>query len=329
MIAQKVIPPMVGGLGGGTIGLDHPKKAVAVMSKLPPAHLADAAPYLDPRAAENLVPMLPAEAIILGAKELFRRRDYITAARFVDFITAEHSPALERELDDEGLVRTAIYTQSADRLSNVIRLFAPTRIRRMIITAVTGPTDLRLGALSMIARIDDDLQTMIGDIVFDETDSTVVTDLLRTVVREGAVAELLTIASHPSPASLDMVAANPAMKDQQTLEAAVQTAAGQELWSGLMDIVERVDEDTQRRVMGIVRGLDEGRLAALAHIATERHLWPVLLRILASQDADTQRRIAKTWRDVSSVDKTSLDRHIQALGLSEISKPIREELALA
>lgn len=326
-VAQVAIPPLVGGLAGGALGVDHPDKAAGVLSRLSADYMADAAPYLDPRTLKVLAPVVPAGPLIPAAKELLRRRDYVTASRFIEFATPELIRAFESALDDdEGVLRVAAYTHSADRLSEIVRMLPEARVSSIIKTGATGSSELRLATISLVSRIDDELKRQAGDILFDGLESAALSGFLETVLEEGAVAELLTLTAQLSPAALDMAAANSVLTAPSTVETLVKVAAERRLWHGLLDVVERAGSDVQRHAVGVLEQLPGDALSAVAETATERHLWPVLLRILAGHEPQTQTRIGGTWRRLKAVKRTALRDHIRDLGLQDELQPLRDAL---
>lgn len=187
-VAEAAIPPLVGGRAGGALGVDHPDKAVGVLSKLSPGYMADAAPYLDPRTLKVLAPQMPPGPLIPAAQELLRRRDYITAARFIEFATPELIRAFERALDDdEGVLQVAAFTHADEQLSAIVRLLPPERICSIVTTAVRGREQLQTAALSLLARIDSGLQAHVGEALRDGLDTEVLSDL-RGLIQQRAEA---------------------------------------------------------------------------------------------------------------------------------------------
>jgi hypothetical protein len=227
-VAQAAVSPMVGGLAGGALGVDHPHMAAGVLSRLSPTYMADAAPYLDPRALKVLAPMVPPAPLVPAAKEMLRRRDYITAARFIEFATPELIRAFEPALDDaEGVLQVAAYTHAADKLSEIIRMLPEERLRLIVEAGATGTTELRLAAISLLARLDADLQARVGDTLFDLVDSETVSDFMTTVVREGAGDDLLAFAFGLAPAALELaIAAAETTGDPAVLAVLRDAAAG-------------------------------------------------------------------------------------------------------
>lgn len=193
-VAQAAVPPLVGGRAGGALGVDHPDKAAGVLSRLSAEYMADAAPYLDPRALKVLAPRVPPGPLIPAAKELLARKDYVTAARFVEFATPELLRAFEEALDDdEGVLRVASYTHSDERLCDIVRALPLVRIASIITTAADGPADLHLALFSLVSRLDDELRREVGDLLFSELDDPVLTRVIDTVVDNDAQPQLMAI----------------------------------------------------------------------------------------------------------------------------------------
>lgn len=193
-VAQAAIPALVGGRAGGALGVDHPDKAAGVLSRLSPGYMADAAPYLDPRALKVLAPKVPAGPLIPAAKELLARKDYVTAARFVEFATPELIRAFEEALDDdEGVLRVASYTHSDERLCDIVRTLPLVRVASLITTAANATAELQMALISLVSRLDDELRREVGDLLFSELDDPVLTKVIDTVVANDALSQLMAI----------------------------------------------------------------------------------------------------------------------------------------
>lgn len=156
-VAHAAIPPLVGGRVGGALGLDHPEKGQAVLAKLRPAYMADAAPYLDPRAVADLAPTIPAELLLDVARELLHRKAFALAGMFLEFTTPEQIDVLVAGVSDNaGLLHAAARVHPSDKLSAIVRRIPEVRMRE-VLSAASGSRDLHAVAGSVLSRIDDDL----------------------------------------------------------------------------------------------------------------------------------------------------------------------------
>ena len=223
-VAQRAVPPEVAGRVGGAVGLAHSDRAVGVLSGLKPAYLADAAPYVDPRVIPHFAPRLPAKLLIPAAKELLRRRDYLTASRFVEFATDEHIVAFEKAIDDdEGIILTGVLVSDTKVMNDIMRAAGPDRSLRMARTAADGAKPEVLAALlSLLNRIDPELARPAVTELLGHPDARRVTYVLDVAAAEGVVVETLAVS-----AALD----DDALARLTSLEAWHRLAGAAESWA--------------------------------------------------------------------------------------------------
>ncbi|MET8876685.1 hypothetical protein [Nocardia sp. NPDC004604] len=322
-LVQRIVPPLMGGRAAGAVGIAHPKRAAEAVGMVDPKYVADCAPYIDPHTVGKLAEIAPTEPIVRIANELLRRRDYVTAGPFLGYATTPLIRAIEAGVpDDAGLILSAAYAYSASNISAIVRqlLTGPLdRVPRMLATVLAGSTDLRLAAVSVFARCDEDVLEALGDILLDIGPPEAITDLASTVIEHGAINDLLRFTAYLSPSALDTVAANPITADTAAMSALVAALAQQTdpiLWRGLLNLVERTELDVQRRIGASLLELPESTLAALPAIATTGHLRPTLLRVLAGVDTDTQVRIGEIWAELPADDRDDIERGARELGLA-------------
>ncbi|WP_051180007.1 hypothetical protein [Nocardia concava] len=159
-LAQQAIPPLVAGRGAGAVGLAHPQKAAAVIRRLRPDYMADAAPHLDPLAVQILAPSIPTDALLPVAIELLRRHDHDTAGRLIEHLPANHVRYLVAHLtDDEGILRSAALARSDAQLNSLVRTIPRHRMIELLDTGMNGGDDLQVVLLSILNRLDPDLRT--------------------------------------------------------------------------------------------------------------------------------------------------------------------------
>ncbi|MCX8564372.1 hypothetical protein OS122_26120 [Mycolicibacterium mucogenicum] len=195
-VAQRAVPPEVAGRVGGAVGLAHGDRAIGVLSGLKPAYLADAAPYVDPRVIPHFAPRLPAKLLIPAAKELLRRRDYLTASRFVEFATDELIVAFERAIDDdEGIILTGVLVSDTHVMNDIMRAAGPDRSVRMARAAAAGEPEVLAALLSLLNRIDPELARPAVTELLGHPDVDVVVHVLEVARTEGVVTEVLEISA--------------------------------------------------------------------------------------------------------------------------------------
>jgi len=195
-VAHRAVPPEVAGRVGGAVGLAHGDRAIGVLSGLKPTYLADAAPYVDPRVIPHFAPRLPAKLLIPAAKELLRRRDYLTASRFVEFATDELIVAFERAIDDdEGIILTGVLVSDTNVMNDIMRAAGPDRSLRMARAAAAGKPEVLAALLSLLNRIDPELARPAVTELLGHPDVDVVMHVLEVATTEGVVTEVLEMSA--------------------------------------------------------------------------------------------------------------------------------------
>ena len=245
-VAQKALAPEVSGRAGGAVGLAHEDRAVAVLSGMKPTYLADAARYVDPRVIPHFAPKLPARLLIPTAKELLRRRDYLTASRFVEYATEQHIVDFEKAIDDdEGLVRTGALVSRPDVLNDILRVAGPDRLVRMAAAARDGSPELVVAMLSVLDRVEPELASPAIHELLGNPDIDAVSGILDVAARDGALAELLDLAAVLSDEGLRHLAAAPVLHSgsfAKRVGAAADTAARRGSWKRLKHAIGAATE---------------------------------------------------------------------------------------
>jgi len=232
--AQKSVPAEVAGRAGGALGLAHEDRAVGVLSGMKPAYLADAASYVDPRIIPHFAPKLPARLLIPTAKELLRRKDYLTASRFVEFATDELIVEFEKAIDDdEGIARTGALVFRTDVLNQILRVARPKRLVRMAASAAAGSADFVVAVLSVLSRIEPDVASPGVDELLGNPNAESVSRVLDIAVRHDAVGEVLDLSTLLAADRLHHLAAASDVSVARQIEGSADTAGRRKAWKRL------------------------------------------------------------------------------------------------
>ncbi|GHF79906.1 hypothetical protein FHX82_005829 [Amycolatopsis bartoniae] len=103
-LAEKVFGPL---LSARIAGLVDVSRGVDIAKRLSPGFLADVAAELDPRRAAGIIAGMPAPVVVRVARELARRQDWITIARFVDTLPEATIVASLEVIPEGALPRVA------------------------------------------------------------------------------------------------------------------------------------------------------------------------------------------------------------------------------
>jgi hypothetical protein len=249
-VAQKAVPAEIAGRVGGALGLAHEDRVVGVLSGMEPTYLAGAAPYVDPRVIPQFAPKLPARVLIPAAQELLRRRDYLTASRFVEYATQQHIIEFERAIDDdEGLIRTAALVWRTGVLNDILHVAGSARLVAMAAAARAGAgaPEFVTAMVSVLTRVDSDLATPAIDELLGGPDAEATSRVLSSAAREDALAELLDLASLLTEDGLHRLAAAPILRDPsfaREVGDAANTAGRRKSWIRLERAVGTLAEPT-------------------------------------------------------------------------------------
>ncbi len=189
-VTMALIPPLVAGRAAGSIGVAHPGRINDLLARLTPEFMADCSAHLDPRAVAILAPQMPPEVIVPVANELLRRKDYVTASRFIESAPDDLVRAAETGIpDDEGLLRTAVLTPSVERLGEIVKVLPWERVEQITRTAGNSDETL-LAATSLLGRMDPELCGPLATAFFGSLDDKELDKALATILDNGADAEL-------------------------------------------------------------------------------------------------------------------------------------------
>jgi hypothetical protein len=124
-LAERVFGPL---LSARIAGLVDVGRGVDIAKRLSPGFLADVAAELDPRRAAGIIAGMPAPVVVAVARELARRRDWITIARFVDTLPETTITASLEVIPDEALPQVARMLEDPARVHYVTDLLPQHRL---------------------------------------------------------------------------------------------------------------------------------------------------------------------------------------------------------
>ncbi len=126
--------------------------------------LAEVSAAIDPRSAGEVVRRIPADRIVAVAHVLLARGEYVTLARFVDYLAPETIAAVIDSVPDElELLRIGAYVESPTKLQELVGQLDPARARAMIASLRGANGDRWLEALTVAEVLDDVWQRTLGD----------------------------------------------------------------------------------------------------------------------------------------------------------------------
>jgi len=166
-------------------GLLAPSYALDLALRMSNPFLASVSAMIDPRSAGKVVAAIPADRIIAVAAVLIERGDFVTMARFVDYLSpATIGAVIESVANELHLLQIGAYVESRTKLRELIGQLALERTRKMLAALRGTDADRWLEALAIAEALDDESRGKLGDIAA-ELEPEVMRALIAVAKRHG------------------------------------------------------------------------------------------------------------------------------------------------
>ena len=310
VIAEKAIGPL---LCARTTGLLAPERAVEIAKRLRADFLADLCIELDPRSARNVIAAMPGDRVVEVSRELARRGEYITMARFVDCLDDDAIRATINDLrDDEALLRIGFFVEDKQRLSDIIDLLPRERLLNIVRVAAGGDAELWPEALAMINSIEEAQRRQMANLAA-ELEEPAIVKMITSTQAQGLWPAMLPVVSLMNSDSQRRLINLPALQNEAVLVAIIQAADSTELWQQLLQLIALMDDDSQRHLINMPALQNDAVLAAIIQAADSTNLWPQLLPLVALMDNAGQARAARVAESQGAVVVARLTDSLRAL----------------
>lgn len=164
-------------------GLLAPAHALDLAIRMSDPFLAEVSAQIDPRGAGPVIGGIPVERVVAVAALLVERRDFVTMARFVDFLAPATIGAVIASIPDElDLLHIGVFVESPAKLAELVSQLPRPRLTAMISALRGGDGSLWREALAIAALLDESWRRTLGDIAA-ELDREVLVALLEAAER--------------------------------------------------------------------------------------------------------------------------------------------------
>lgn len=244
-IALRAFPPL---LAARVAGEMTPDRAAELADRMPVEYLAEVCVHLDPRRAAPLVQRIRPGRVLGVVMELIDRGEYITLGRLLDAATEGVIHDVAMTVSTEALLRIGFYAESGAQLTRAVALLPPSRLRRVVRDALSGPRELASAGLSLIGRLtDDDLRGRLAGHAAESSVETL-TALLHTALEDDAVPALLTAVAAMPEDSRRNVLRLPALSSPEVLDQLVLAVEKHTLWQTMAALTPHMPDELRRRV---------------------------------------------------------------------------------
>lgn len=152
-VGEKVFGAM---LCARIAGLLAPPHALEIALRMPDGFLAQVSAMIDPRSAGEVVAAIPAPRIVAVAQVLVGARDFVTMARFVDYLSADTIKAVIDSIPGElDLLHIAAYVESRDKLAELVGQLEEPRVVAMLRALGNADAESMRNALAVAEMLDD------------------------------------------------------------------------------------------------------------------------------------------------------------------------------
>ena len=263
-IAQRVFPPLVCAQIAGTL---QPKRAADLVKHIDVPFLAALASQTDPRAVAHILPALPHDVLIAGAKEMNRRRDHLASGRLVGVAPPEVIPDLLAVIPDDGdLLEIAFFLERKDRLDGIVSHVPDERMRNIL--EVARERELWPEALALTSHLGPEQAGRVAHLSATGPSETM-TALLEAAQREGLWEDLLPLVANMPDEDLPAIAGLPVLRRAEVLRSVLDAAAVVDGWDAVVRTVAAMDADTQAELAVLMSELTDEDRTALASAAAD------------------------------------------------------------
>jgi hypothetical protein len=234
-------------------GLLAPPYALELALKMSDPFLAEVSAAIDPRSANEVVRRIPTDRIVSVAHVLLAKHEYVTLARFVDYLSPETIAAVIDSVPDElQLLRIGAYVESPTKLAELVGQLAPERTRAMIAALRGGDGALWLEALTIAEALDEAWRERLGDIAAElgiEVLGALVEAVCRFAMWPAAMPFILAM-SEPSQRRFLEV---PALHDRAVVTAIVDAAVQLDRRAELVQLAARTPAELGALLADVMR----------------------------------------------------------------------------
>lgn len=324
-LASKLLPtPLIALIGehvfgallcARVAGLIAPDRAADVALRLKSEFLADVTLEIDPRHVREVIARIPIPKLVEVALILARRGEFVTLARFVDYVSVDAIRAVMAELkDNAALLHIAFFMEDKSRLNDLVGLLPEARLREIIYVAADETQDLWAEALALMNDVDDRWRKSLGELAAS-LDESVLLSMARSAQAQklwGALPPIIAIMDAPHQRRLLGLSV---LRDDVVLESILEAADGEALWPQLLPMLSLMDEDTQQRLARAAEKLGDATFGRVFDAVQAGREWGPLLILLLRLRGEVQDRLKPLVQKLSPEVARQLLQEADRLGV--------------
>lgn len=256
------------------------QQTLAIARLLSPPRLADVCTQLDPRAAHDLVHVLPEDRVLAVSRELLARGDLLTLGRFANHLGDAALQAVLGVIEhDEDLLHTVYFIESRSRLDHILHLLPEARRHRLMQLLLNADPEQLRQLMFLLGSVSPALQAELGALA--ASDAAVLARLLQLTAEGNYWEDMLPLLFNMGAAAQTLLMSLPVWHEQPALlEKMLEVADREQLWLQLLPLCGLMDAGLRQRSAGLIAGLP-GAIERASHAALVGELWDDWLGVLA------------------------------------------------
>lgn len=248
---------------------------------LPDAFMAKVAAAFDPRAARELILLLPAEQILGIARILLQDKDYVTMGRFVGLLNDQVVQQIAADIRQESdLLEIAFHIEPRERVDHLVHILPAERINKALLI-VCDPAKRAVWPklLALMSNIGYDLKRQLGDLAVLQGDH-VIEAIIQAAQEDDLWEDMLPVVTCLSPDVQRHVANLPVLRQPDIMLRIVLAAETCGLWTDMLTIAGYMNNEARNAVAEAISRVDGRILNRIAYATLLRSQWTVTMDIV-------------------------------------------------
>ncbi|MGQ0622842.1 MAG: hypothetical protein ACT4QA_23545 [Panacagrimonas sp.] len=280
-------------------GLMAPDRGADVAQRLRVGFLADVTLEIDPRHVRELIARIPIPRLVDVAMELARRGEFVTLARFVDYVSIDAIRAvMEKLTDNAALLHIAFFVEDKTRLNDLVGLLPEMRLREIIYLAADETQDLWPEALALMNYVGPGWRKQLGELAAT-LDESIVMSMARSAQAKGLWGAVLPIIAVMGESHQKRLVNLPIMREAGVIESILDTVDVDGLWNQLLPLVPLMDEAGQERLAAAAEKLSDNAFGHAFEAVQASRAWAPLIVLLLRMRTEVRGRLAPLVRRLS------------------------------
>ena len=326
LIGEHVFGPL---LCARVAGLIAPDRAAEVAQRMRIGFLADLTLEIDPRQVREVLKRIPVPRLVDVGMELARRGEFVTLARFVDYVSdAAIKAVLEKLADNGALLQIGFFMEDRSRLNQIVGFMPEARLRQIIRLSADEGEGLWGEALALMADVNPSWRKTLAEMAA-EFEPEVLTAMARLTQSQRLWGAMLPIIAAMDEPHQERLLQLPVLDDDAVLSDILEAAQAGELWEQLMPMLALLPEPVRIRLSKLAEKLNDAALDQIFVVARRNQAWGGLLLLLMHSGKSMQDRVSPMLTQLagpdakgiaSAADRLGIRSHMES-GWDEVIKP--------